>query len=66
MVGDGTRCVHAGRVSEVAGEALHAGPVLAAAYHLGPPDGDLPVDFYGRSANPTWRALEAAIGELDG
>jgi cystathionine gamma-lyase len=66
MVGDGTRCVHAGRVGEVAGEALHAGPVLAAAYHLGPPDGDLPVDFYGRSANPTWRALEAAIGELDG
>jgi cystathionine gamma-lyase len=23
-------------------------------------------DFYGRNGNPTWRALEAAIGDLDG
>ncbi|HEX4251638.1 MAG TPA: cystathionine gamma-lyase [Pseudonocardia sp.] len=66
MLGDGTRCVHAGRDGDITGEALHAGPVLASAYHLGPPDGPLPVDFYGRSANPTWRALEAALGELDG
>jgi cystathionine gamma-lyase len=65
-VGDGTRCVHAGRVDDGIGAPLHAGPVLAAAYHLGPPEAPTPVDFYGRSANPTWRALEAAIGELDG
>jgi len=65
-VGDGTRCVHAGRAGDGIGEPLHAGPVLAAAYHLGPPEAPTPVDFYGRSANPTWRALEAAIGELDG
>ncbi len=59
--------MHAGRTDEPRpGEPLHAGPVLASAYHLGPPDGDLPVDFYGRSANPTWRALESAIGSLDG
>jgi len=65
-VGDGTRCVHGGRTGDGIGEPLHAGPVLAAAYHLGPPEAPTPVDFYGRSANPTWRALEAAIGELDG
>jgi cystathionine gamma-lyase len=65
--GDGTRCVHAGRTDgEEPGRPLHAGPVLAAAYHLGPPDGPIPTDFYGRSANPTWRALESAMGELDG
>lgn len=67
MTGDGTRCVHAGRADGAdAGRPLHAGPVLAAAYHLGPPDGPIPTDFYGRSANPTWRALESAVGELDG
>jgi cystathionine gamma-lyase len=67
MIGDGTRCVHAGRDrDQKPGVALHAGPVLASAYHLGPPDGPLPTDFYGRSTNPTWRALEAAIGALDG
>jgi len=65
-IGDGTRCVHAGRAGDGIGEPLHAGPVFAAAYHLGPPEAPTPVDFYGRSANPTWRALEAAIGELDG
>jgi cystathionine gamma-lyase len=58
--------VHAGRFGDRIGQPLHAGPALAAAYHLGPPEADTPVDFYGRSANPTWRALEAAIGELDG
>jgi cystathionine gamma-lyase len=66
MWGDGTRCVHVGRDGDRVGEPLHAGPVLAAAYHLGPPDEPTPVDSYGRSANPTWRALEAALGELDG
>jgi cystathionine gamma-lyase len=58
--------VHAGRFGDRIGAPLHAGPVLAAAYHLGPPEADTPVDFYGRSANPTWRSLESAIGELDG
>ncbi|HEY2206913.1 MAG TPA: cystathionine gamma-lyase [Pseudonocardia sp.] len=64
--GDGTRCVHAGRIGEEPGRPLHDGPVLASAYHLGDPDGELPRDFYGRTTNPTWRALEVAIGELDG
>jgi cystathionine gamma-lyase len=67
MFGDGTRCVRAGLAGEPErGEPLHPGPVLASAYHLGPPDGPLPTDYYGRPANPTRRALEAALGELDG
>ncbi|MFC0433010.1 cystathionine gamma-lyase [Kutzneria buriramensis] len=63
--GDGTRCVHAGSTEPVAGQPFLAGPVLAAPYHLSPghPGAD---DFYGRAGNPTWRALESAIGALDG
>jgi cystathionine gamma-lyase len=40
--------------------------VLSAPFHLGLPDEPTPTDFYGRADNPTWRALEAAIGDLDG
>jgi cystathionine gamma-lyase len=41
--------------------------VLAAPYHLDPVAGPQPgIDGYGRTDNPTWRALEAAIGELEG
>ncbi|XVV02313.1 cystathionine gamma-lyase [Actinosynnema sp. CA-248983] len=42
------------------GGPFNANPVFASAYHLG---GD---DTYGRPHNPTWRALEAALGSLDG
>ncbi|QUQ71415.1 cystathionine gamma-lyase [Kutzneria sp. CA-103260] len=58
--GDGTRCVHSGSDGPVAGQPFLGGPVLAAPYHLGADD------FYGRAGNPTWRALESAIGALDG
>ena len=61
MFGDGTRCVHGGHPDPVGGTPLLPGPVFAAPYHLGA-DGD----FYGRAGNPTWRALESAIGDLDG
>ncbi|HEY0814928.1 MAG TPA: cystathionine gamma-lyase [Pseudonocardia sp.] len=64
--GDGTRCVHGGAGPASLGEPLHPGPVLSSAFHLGLPDDPLPTDFYGRAGNPTWRALEAAIGDLDG
>ena len=40
--------------------------MLSATFHLGLPDDPLPPDFYGRAGNPTWRALEAAVGDLDG
>lgn len=57
-LGDGTRVVHA--VQGAPGEPFGAQPVFASAYHLG---GD---DFYGRVGNPTWRALEQALGSLEG
>ncbi|QFZ22825.1 cystathionine gamma-lyase [Saccharothrix syringae] len=56
--GDGTRVVHSAPAAP--GQPFLAGPVFASAYHLG---GE---DTYGRAHNPTWRALEAALGELDG
>lgn len=60
--GDGTRCVQGGHPEPEAGQPLLPGPVFAAPYHLGGEG----TDFYGRASNPTWRALEAAVGELDG
>lgn len=66
---DGTRCIQAGHAhdatSAVAGTPLLAGPVFAAPYHMDAGD-PRRTDFYGRESNPTWRALEAAIGGLDG
>jgi cystathionine gamma-lyase len=41
--------------------------VLAAPYHLDPVAGPTAAaDGYGRTDNPTWRALESAIGGLEG
>ncbi|WP_018682103.1 cystathionine gamma-lyase [Actinokineospora enzanensis] len=60
MTGDGTRCVHAGQPAGVPGGPVPPQPVLTSQFHLGGPD------FYGRAANPTWQALESAIGDLDG
>jgi cystathionine gamma-lyase len=59
--GDGTRCVHGGRAEPVPGTPLLASPVFGTGYHLGHPSFG-----YGRADNPTWRALESAIGSLDG
>jgi cystathionine gamma-lyase len=66
--GDGTRSVHAGRSGGGhPGQPFLPGPVFAAPYHLDPVAGPQPgVDGYGRTDNATWRALEAAIGELEG
>jgi cystathionine gamma-lyase len=48
----------------VSGEPLHAGPVFAGPYHApGDPAG---IRYsYGRSHNPSWTVLEAALGELE-
>jgi cystathionine gamma-lyase len=59
-LGDGTRCVHGGAAAPEAGSPLLASPVFGSAFHLGSQF------FYGRADNPTWRAYETAIGELDG
>lgn len=67
MTGDGTRCVRAGLPDPVPGQPFLPGPVLAAPYHLDPTLGPRPgLDGYGRTDNPTWRALESALGELEG
>jgi cystathionine gamma-lyase len=59
--------VHGGHTADgPPGSPLHPGPVLSTTFHLGPPDATLPDYFYGRPANPTWTALEDAIGALDG
>ena len=62
---DGTRVVHAGLPEPTPGEPFLPGPVFAAPYHLDPETGP-GVNGYGRPDNPTRRALEAAIGELEG
>jgi cystathionine gamma-lyase len=63
--GDGTRVVHAGLPAPEPGRPFLPGPVFAAPYHLDPVSGQRG-DGYGRPDNPTRRALEAAIGELEG
>jgi cystathionine gamma-lyase len=64
FAGDGTRVVHAGLPEPVPGEPFLRGPVFAAPYHLDPVEGP-GENGYGRPDNPTRRALEAAIGELE-
>src|SRR4029453_17142688 len=63
--GDGTRAVHAGLPEPQVGQPFLPGPVFAAPYHLDPVAGP-GINGYGRPDNPTRRALEAAIGELEG
>lgn len=62
---DRTRVVHAGLPEVEQGTPFLPGPTFAAPYHL---KGDpYEADFaYGRYGNPTWRAYEEALGELEG
>ena len=63
--GPGTRVVRAGQPGPRDEAPLLPGPTFAGPYHLrGDPTGR--TDVYGREDNPTWRGLEAAIGELEG
>ncbi|WJK40044.1 cystathionine gamma-lyase [Solwaraspora sp. WMMA2056] len=65
--GDGTRCVSAGLPEPTPGQPFLPGPVFAAPYHLDPVTGPAPDrDGYARETNPTRRALETAIGDLEG
>lgn len=65
MTGDGTRVVHAGLPPAAPGAPFLPGPVFAAPYHLDPARGPA-ADGYGRPDNPTRRAFEAALAELEG
>lgn len=55
-----TLAVMVGRGPRVADAPLNAPVVFAGTYHAGGPVG------YGRDGNPTWSALEEAIGALEG
>jgi cystathionine gamma-lyase len=59
-----TRSVHAGLPAAAQGEPLLPGPVLAAPYHLQGAKDAAPY-AYGRDQNPTWTAVERALGGLD-
>ncbi len=62
---EATRIVRATLAEARPEEALHAGPVFASKFHLrGNAEGT--GYTYGRSGNPTWTELEAAIGVLEG
>lgn len=61
---DATRVVRSGLTAAVTGESLHAGPVFVSTFHtVGDPDAGR--YSYGRSHQPTWTALEAAIGAME-
>jgi cystathionine gamma-lyase len=62
--GPSTRAVHAGVPAAEQGAPLIPGPVLAAPYHLRG-EKDAAAYGYARDANPTWSAVEAALGELE-
>ena len=58
-------CLHAGLPPQVQGGPFGQGPVFASTFHLsGAPTPE--TIFYGRNRNPTWTALEEAIGALEG
>jgi cystathionine gamma-lyase len=61
---DATRVVRAGLPGEEPYAPPLPGPVLAAHYHLPGDPAGAPY-AYGRDANPTWTALEEAVGTLE-
>lgn len=62
--GDGTRAVHAGLPEATPYTPPMPGPVFTSHFHL-PGDPTGAAYSYGRDGNPTWTALESAIGELE-
>lgn len=65
LYGDSTRSVKAVGLKPVPGQPVAPTPVPASAFHLSPDEAE-PMDSYGRSSNPSWRQLEAALAELEG
>ncbi|MDH6197231.1 cystathionine gamma-lyase [Mycobacterium frederiksbergense] len=63
--GDSTRSVKAVGLESIPGQPVAPVPVPASTFHLSPDESE-PLDNYGRSSNPTWRQLEAALAELEG
>src|SRR6266702_5405891 len=61
---DSTKIIRSTLTRVVAGEPLHPGPVFAAPYHTPGDPAGAPYS-YARSHNPTWTALEKAIGQME-
>lgn len=61
---DATRIIRSTLTRNLPGEPLHPGPVFAAPYHTPGDPADTPYT-YARSHNPTWTALEKAIGQME-
>jgi cystathionine gamma-lyase len=61
---DATKIIRSTLTRTVEGEPLHAGPVFAAPFHA-PGDPSATAYSYARSHNPTWTALEKAIGQME-
>jgi cystathionine gamma-lyase len=59
-----TKIIRSTLTRTVPGEPLHPGPVFAAPYHTPGDPTDTPYT-YARSHNPTWTALEKAIGQME-
>ena len=61
---ESTRIIRSALTRAVNGEALHAGPVFAANYHVSGDPGETAYT-YARSHNPTWTVLEKAIAQME-
>ncbi|MDV3127178.1 cystathionine gamma-lyase [Mycobacterium sp. 21AC1] len=63
--GDSTRSVKAVGSESIPGQPVAPVPIPASTFHLSPDEAE-GLDSYGRSSNPSWRQLEAALAELEG
>lgn len=61
---DSTKVIRSTLTQVNAGQPLHEGPVFAAPFHA-PGDPTSTPYTYARSHNPTWTALERAIGQME-
>jgi cystathionine gamma-lyase len=61
---DSTKIIRSTLTRAVMGEPLHPSPVFAAPYHTPGDPADAPYS-YARSHNPTWTALEKALGQME-
>jgi cystathionine gamma-lyase len=61
---DATKIIRSTLTQPIPGEPLQAGPVFAAPYHA--PGDPANISYsYARSHNPTWTALEKALGQME-
>jgi cystathionine gamma-lyase len=61
---DATKIIRSTLTKAVPGTPLHEGPVFAAPYHAPGDPSETPYT-YARSHNPSWTALERAIGQME-